>query len=63
MEDAVMMTERDRQLIKWAKAMPDELWYEIGDYIDEAETEEAREQLRGIRRWLYRQEECRCGII
>lgn len=62
-EDASGMTARDVELIECARAVPDELWYEVDGFIDEAETEEARELLRGIRRWLYRREEFRCGMM
>ena len=51
------MTEKDKQLIEKAELIPCTEWYEVGNLIPQAESEEAKEWLNSIENRKYHQEE------
>lgn len=57
------MTEKDLELIKRAKNIPYTRWYDIEDLEKEADTEEARKQLRSILSYKYHTEEYYAGCL
>ena len=57
------MTEKDFELIERAKNIPYTRWYDIEDLEKEADTEEAREQLRSILSTKYHTEEYYAGCL
>lgn len=57
------MTKKDLELIERAKNIPYTRWYDIEDLENEADTEEAREQLRSIATSKYHTEEYYAGCL
>lgn len=51
------MTEKDKQLIKEANETPCWWWTEIGNLIEKAESQEAKEELKQIEKYLRHKEE------
>ena len=57
------MTEKDKELIKKAWDTDYIYWSSIDKLLEQAETSEAKEQLRSIRSFKYHQEEAFAGTI
>lgn len=57
------MTEKDRELIKKAWEIDYIYWGYIDELMEQADTEEAKEQLKSIRSFKYHQEEAFAGTI
>ena len=51
------MTEKDKQLIKEANETPCWWWTEIESLIEKAESQEAKEELKQIEKYLRHKEE------
>lgn len=56
------MSEKDKQLIAKANSLNCIDWSMIDGFIEQAETEEAKEKLRTIRNYKYHLEEYKCGL-
>lgn len=59
----VAMTVGDYALIMEAEKMHYTDWDLVDKMIDKAESDEAKEKLRGIRNYLYHREEFACGNL
>ena len=57
------MTEKDRELIKKAWEIDYIYWASIDELMEQADTEEAKAQLKSIRSFKYHQEEAFAGTI
>lgn len=57
------MTEKDKELIAKANTIRYQDWYLVGDLITQAESDEAKEELRFIRSSLYHREEYAAGML
>lgn len=57
------MTEKDRELIKKAWETDYIYWASIDELMEQADTEEAKGQLKSIRSFKYHQEEAFAGTI
>lgn len=57
------MTEKDKKLIKKARQVPYMEDYLVNRMAEEADTEEAKEELRSIARELYHFGECIAGCL
>jgi hypothetical protein len=58
------MTEKDRQLIKEAKSIPHVDWgYIISELIPQAESQEAKSELRSRANYLYHLDEYGVGAL
>lgn len=57
------MTEKDKKLIKKAWDIDYIYWSAIDELMEQADTEEAKEQLKSIRRFKYHQEEAFAGTL
>lgn len=57
------MTEKDKKLIKKAWDIDYIYWSTIDEFMEQADTEEAREQLKSIRSFKYHQEEAFAGTL
>lgn len=57
------MTEKDRELIKKAWEIDYIYWGYIDELMEQADTEEAKEQLKSIRSFKYHQEEAFAGTL
>lgn len=58
-----MLITKDQQLINEAKGYKSSEWVLVDGLISEAESEEAKEQLRRTRNRLYRLEEFEAGLL
>lgn len=56
------MSEKDKELIKQAWAISCFDWYEIDGLIEQAESPEAKEELRTVRNHKYHMEEYKSGL-
>lgn len=57
------MTDKDKELIKRANELSDIQWSIAYDLADEAESNEAKEELTIIAKRLFHTEEASCGCI
>lgn len=57
------MTEKDKKLIQKAWEIDYIYWGYIDELMEQADTEEAKEQLKSIRSFKYHQEEAFAGTI
>lgn len=57
------MTENDRELIRKAWDINCIYWSTIDELMEQADTPEAKEQLRVIRSFKYHMEEASCGTL
>ncbi|WP_220390163.1 hypothetical protein [Bacteroides fragilis] len=57
------MTENDQELIKKAWDINCIYWYNIDEFMEQADTPEAKELLRVIRSFKYHMEEASCGTL
>lgn len=57
------MTEKDKKLIQKAWDIDYIYWPTIDELMEQADTEEAKEQLKSIRSFKYHQEEAFAGTI
>lgn len=57
------MSEKDKKLIAKANSLNCIDWSMIDGFIEQAETEEAKERLRTIRNYKYHLEEYKAGIL
>lgn len=57
------MSENDKALIERARATSYLDWYTIGELIEQAESEEAKERLHSIQSSKYHTEEYYAGIL
>ncbi len=61
--EGTTMTEKDKELIKKAWDTDYIYWSSIDKLMEQAETSEAKEQLKSIRSFKYHQEEAFAGTI
>lgn len=57
------MTDKDKQLIEAAKEVPYTEWERVYFMEQEAESEEARQELHHICNWLAHMEEYHAGLL
>lgn len=57
------MTEKDKNLIEWARKLPPSYWGDIDNLIEQADTDKAKEALRTIQKCKYHAEEYTCGLL
>lgn len=57
------MSIKDKSLIDKAREIHFTEWFLIDDLIDQAESDEARSQLKSIRSSKYHREEYSCGCL
>lgn len=56
------MTEKDKKLIKKAWDISSSEWYKVGYLIEEADTQEAKEELVTIRNAKYHEDEFKSNL-
>lgn len=56
-------TEHDQKLIEQARQMSIHAWPEIDKLIEQAETNDAKQELLSIQKCKYHREEYKCGVL